>query len=922
MARKTSYRPVGTRRLGSSSPLRLETLEDRSVPAAALFSTDFTQAFQASGESAVVGASEDGRYVIIQSRANNFIKDQNDTNFDWDLFWVDRVTGERRLVSAEAGSKGLIAAGVVPSVPGQTANAVISADGLSVAFVSKANANRLVGGPFTIADGGDVSEDVFIWNAELARRQDDPNIGKFASPTALVSRTTVNTTAVGFTSSATNPAISNDGQFVSFVSRLNAATVSNSIISDNGDLTPDVFRVSVNASLFSINVFTPTTITQFPDPLNKNLPSTFGRYTGFVDVDPLGRYMSGDGTGFAIVSSLSPSKLNTSFLPSPGGTIDAYHIQAPSNFIVNPTTVLASSVPGIPGQSVGGQVTTAIIPKNAPNTIVFSAAIPSGQALVPGYLNLNGDRAELYWRQISGINPQPTILVSSAAGLFTTGANKGLDLSIGSFAASGDGNKIFFTTPATNLVTGISDTNLVNDIFVRNISTGITTVISVTSGGLITGNGTSNQPRPTNDGWLVAFESKSTNIVPIIDTNGGTDIFVRDLGSLTTGIASALPDNLFTGNSPSFGPVIGGSKTNAVVLFNSLATNLDPSYTLPGDQQNVYLVRAPLPALDASRIVAVSGGLNGFAGLARFDAKGNLVSGPPIAPFPGFTGEIRVASADVNGDGVPDLIAGAGPNGGPRVRVLNGVNLTTIADIFAFEPSFRGGVSVAGADLNQDGFAEIIIGAGEGGGPRVLIIDGKTQQVTADFFAFESSFRGGVRVAAGDVNGDRIPDLVLAAGEGGGPRIKVITGATLPNQIVLADFFAFEQTLRNGTFVGVGDIDGDRRGDIVAGAGPGGAPRVSVFDANTLLTIPDLDPNDARVINFFAYDSPVPDGVRVTIKSADGDSFGDIVTGPGSGPPQIRVFTTARFEAPRVPQLLSEQFTFNEPIGRLGAYVG
>ena len=934
MARKISSRPVGTRRLEPSSAWQVEALEDRSLPAANLFSNDFSQIFQAAGNSAVVGASEDGRYVIIQSLANNFIKDQIDTNADWDLFWVDRATGERRLVSAEAGSKGLKAAGIVPSIPGQSANAVISADGLSVAFVSKANANRLVGGLFTITDAGDISEDVFLWNAELARRQEDPLFGKFVNPIGLISRTLSSTVAVGATNRATNPAISNDGKFVSFVSRLDAKTISSPLINDNGDFTPDVFRSKVNITLTSINVNTPDTITLFPDPLSfvppsTFLPSTFGRYTGFVEVDPLGRYMSGDGTGFAIVSGLSPSKLNTSFFPSPGGTIDAYHIRAPESFSIPtsipaaaPTIVLASSIPGIPGKSVGGQVSTAIIPKDAPNIIVFSATIPNGTALVSGYVNQNSDQAELYWRQILGNNPQPTLLVSSAAGIPNLGANKGLDVSIGSFAASGDGTKIFFTSPATNLVTGVTDTNLVNDIFYRNMITGVTTVVSVTSGGVTTGNGLSNRPRPTNDGWLVAFESKSTNIVPIVDINGGTDVFVRDLNTLKTGIASASPNNQFTGNSPSFGVVIGGSKTNAAVFFNSLATNLDSAYFLPGGQQNVYIVRAPLPLLDASRILAVSGGVNGFVGLAQFDSNGKLLSGPPLAPFPGYTGEIRVASADVNGDGIPDLIAGAGPGGGPRVRVFDGVNLAPIMDIFAFEPSFTGGVYVAAADFNQDGFAEIIIGAGEGGGPRVLIIDGKTMQVTADFFAFESSFRGGARVSAGDVNGDGIPDLVVAAGEGGGPRIKVINGAILPIQQVLADFFAFEETLRNGVYVGVGDIDGDGRADIVAGAGPGGAPRVSVFDAVKLLTIPDLDPNDARIINFFAYDSALRDGVRVTIKSADGDNFGDIVTGPGSGPPLVRVFTTGRYDAPGVPQLLSEQFTFNEPIGRLGAYVG
>lgn len=920
MALFSSLRRTGTRRTGALTTLRIESLEDRAVPAS-LQSTDFTLAFPSNGDSAIVGASEDGRYVIIQSTASNFIEDQIDTEGDMDLFWVDRQTGVRRLVSAETGSLGLKAVGVVPSVPGQVANAVISADGQAVAFVSKANANRLVDSFFNIGDAGDASADVFIWSA-LAANLIAAN--DFFAPNAATELVSIDLfgNAIGQVSSATNPAINDDGSVVAFVSRRDAAAVDSILINDNGDLTPDVFApdISINPITGSISIFSMDLITQFNDPLNLNLPTAFGEYTGVVQVDPLGRYMSGDGGSFAVVSALNPSKLDTTFPPAPPGTIDAYYITFSTIFTQD--VILVSSQPGLTGTSVGGQVANAIIPKDAPNTIVFSATVPGGSpGLVPGYVNQNGNTAELYWRQIFGVTPQPAVLVTAANGSTTAGANAPLDLAAGNFAVSKDGSKVFFTSPATNLV-GITDTNNANDVFVRNIGAGMTSAISVTANGNSTGNAASSAPRPTSDGWLVAFESKATNLVSLVDTNNGTDIFVRNLDNNTTGVASASSDNVFTGNAPSSSPVIGGSKTNAVVLFNTKATNLDTSFLYAGNLLNVFAANAPIPASNASRIMGISGGVNGFVSLTTFDASGNLISGPPIAPFPGFRGEIRVAAADVTGDGVVDLIAGAGPGGGPRVRVLDGVTLQTVYDIFAFEPSFTGGVYVAAGDFNGDGFAEIVVGAGENGGPRILVYDGKTLEIIADILAFEESFRGGVRVAIGDFNGDGILDLIAAAGEGGGPRIKVINGATLPNVLPLADFFAFEQSLRNGTYVGAGDVNGDGLDDIVAGAGPGGAPRVSVFDANTLLTIPAVDPDAARIINYFAYDQNQRDGVRVAIKNADGDGVGDIITGPGSGPPLIRVFSTARFTDQGVPQQLSEQFAFDEPVGRLGAFVG
>ncbi len=79
----------------------------------------------------------------------------------------------------------------------------------------------------------------------------------------------------------------------------------------------------------------------------------------------------------------------------------------------------------------------------------------------------------------------------------------------------------------------------------------------------------------------------------------------------------------------------------------------------------------------------------------------------------------------------------------------------------------------------------------------------------ADFFAFEQSQRGGVNVTAGTVGTDRKVSLIFGAGEGGGPRVRVVDAlnvlgvASLDNAKPTADFFAGDPADRTGADVGV-----------------------------------------------------------------------------------------------------------------------
>ncbi len=270
-----------------------------------------------------------------------------------------------------------------------------------------------------------------------------------------------------------------------------------------------------------------------------------------------------------------------------------------------------------------------------------------------------------------------------------------------------------------------------------------------------------------------------------------------------------------------------------------------------------------------------------------------------IFPYdPRFLGGVHVATGDVNGDGLDDFITAPGQNGGPDVKVYDGFSGNLIFEFNAYDPGFRGGVFVAAADINKDGHADIVTGAGPGGGPHVQVFNGTQLNLTGadgrlqttalldSFFAYDSRFTGGVTVAAGDINGDGRVDIVTGAGPGGGPHVRVIdsnVGIISTTAPALKDLFAFDPNFRGGVFVAAGDTRGVGVSDIVVGAGVGGGPNVTVYRFT--------DQSLAPLRSFFAYDPLFRGGVRVATTDINNDGRAEIVTGPGqNGGPDVRVF--------------------------------
>src|SRR5688500_8044597 len=92
----------------------------------------------------------------------------------------------------------------------------------------------------------------------------------------------------------------------------------------------------------------------------------------------------------------------------------------------------------------------------------------------------------------------------------------------------------------------------------------------------------------------------------------------------------------------------------------------------------------------------------------------------------------------------------------------------------------------------------VLVTPDDGGIPRVKVVDPATGEDVAEFQAYEDQFRGGVHAALGDVTGDGVDDVVIAPGQGGGPRIRIVDGQT---GATLSDFFVYEPTYTGGVYV-------------------------------------------------------------------------------------------------------------------------
>lgn len=369
------------------------------------------------------------------------------------------------------------------------------------------------------------------------------------------------------------------------------------------------------------------------------------------------------------------------------------------------------------------------------------------------------------------------------------------------------------------------------------------------------------------------FESVSSVVVALGDVNGdgssdiilsavtpdGTEIQVIDTDGTTLAGFYVLDPSVIPGASLAGGDLDGDGKAEIVLGGGPTTAPWPP--VANGPDQRVVVYEA-----DGTRV----GGFTAYPGL--------------------FQGGVRVALANLNTDARPEIVTAPGVGMEPELSVfsqdwVSGRDRgTRLAHFLAFEPSFKGGVSVATGDVDGDGQAEIVAGAGPGrpGEVRVFDLQGRIRQ---SFLAFGPAYRGGLSVASGDLNADGQAEVVVGTLSGAltqpGPRVRAF-GRGVPYGPEM-----FMLPGADGVQVGVADLAGNGRGVILVAPATGESRRVVLLEGRV-----------GTVLESFELDGEQVHGVRLAGGDLDSDGRDEIVVTPGfGGDGQVRIFNSALREA-------------------------
>jgi cyclophilin family peptidyl-prolyl cis-trans isomerase len=267
--------------------------------------------------------------------------------------------------------------------------------------------------------------------------------------------------------------------------------------------------------------------------------------------------------------------------------------------------------------------------------------------------------------------------------------------------------------------------------------------------------------------------------VSVTDIDGdATTIAVKDTAFTSTTIPNATVSINQATKQVTITPNAGfsGTITFKVGVRETSAADTAANY----DTQTVTLTVTAAPTTPGTGPFTVQGSVAGTnSTVTVLNADGSVRFTKTVFDA-GFTGGVNAVQGDVNDDGVNDVIVSPGFGGGGVVHVLDSVTGNMLRTITFFANDFRGGVQLEAGDTRSLGYDQVIVGAGNSGGPRVMVLDLKANRVLSNFFAGDATGRGGVGgIDLAEVFSSKGQNIIVGSGVNLPPSIQVFNGSTV-----------------------------------------------------------------------------------------------------------------------------------------------
>ena len=513
--------------------------------------------------------SADGSTIVYTNDATNLVA--KDTNDAADVFAFNVETSANALVTAVVSNQN--------SITGSGSSTIqpigsVSKDGRYVVFSSTVNS--------LVTGDTNAQQDVFLRNTTLPAS--DPNALK------LISRSPVSTKSGNGLSS--QPFISADGKYVVFSSTASDLIPGDTIVKDIFlyDVTNDKITALISRSTAALSALSNassdnasiavdalgTIYIAFTSRASNLVPNVLGGFnnvylwkkpvTGAETIALLSRTAVGTGGNQDAITSIVSAdgkfvafSSNASNLEG-AGTIDTNNVT--DVFLYDITANTLKLVSQSTAGAIGNDASFNPVISDVGGVVAFESNARNLTAIA------DTNAATDIFRSAAGVVSLVSVNAAGTAAGNAASGQSGQQSGFTGVSLSADGSSIAFTSLASDLST-TTDANTKSDVFVRNVTTSKTTLISQAAG--IVSNGTSSNVVISGDGQTVAFISTATNL-STRDTDASADVYIS---SATTPRPDLISSNLAgTGSSNAAAQTVSLNRDGGFVVFDSGASNL------------------------------------------------------------------------------------------------------------------------------------------------------------------------------------------------------------------------------------------------------------------------------------------------------------------------------------------------------------